>query len=87
MRLRAKQGITAVVLDFTRVTDIDVSAIKAIEAIASDAKTDGRSVYTVGLAGKIKQMIAGLGADSDLAPENAFNTRMDALNAAKAGLA
>ena len=86
MRLRAKQGISAVVLDFTRVTDIDVSAIKAIEAITSDAKADGRSIYTVGMNPGVKQMMAGLGADKDLEAGNMFANRMDALNAAKAGL-
>ena len=87
MRLRAKQGVKAVVLDFSRMSGIDVSAIRAVESITADAKADGNSVFMVGMNDKVKQMIAGLGADKDLSPSNAFSTRIDALNAAKAALA
>ena len=40
----------------------------------------------VGMNPGVKQMMAGLGADKDLEAGNMFANRMDALNAAKAGL-
>jgi len=87
MRLRAKQGVKAIVLDFSRMSGIDVSAIRAVEAITADASADGNAVYTVGMSDKIKQMIKALDADGDLKADRAFGSRMEALNAAKAGLA
>lgn len=87
MRLRAKQGVKAIVLDFSRMTNIDVSAIRAVEAIANDAKADGNAIYTVGMSDRIMQMLKALDANGDLSADQAFGKRTDALNAAKAGLA
>ena len=86
MRLRAKQGVKAIVLDFSRMTGIDVSAIRAVEAISGDAKADGNAVYTVGMSDTVLKMLNALDAGNDLSSERAFANRMDALNAAKAGL-
>jgi len=87
MRLRAKQGVKAIVLDFSRMTGIDVSAIRAVESMTADAKADGNAVYTVGMSDQIMKMLSALDADGDLPSERSFNDRMSALNAAKAGLA
>jgi len=86
MRLRAKQGIKAIVLDFSRMTGIDVSAIRAVEAITADASADGNAVYTVGMSDQVRQMLKALDADNDLKAGNAFGNRIEALTAAKAGL-
>ena len=86
MRLRAKQGVKAIVLDFSRMTGIDVSAIRAVESITGDAKADGNAVYTVGMSETVLKMLNALDAGNDLSPERAFSNRMDALNAAKSGL-
>ena len=86
MRLRAKQGVKAIVLDFSRMTGIDVSAIRAVESITGDAKADGNAVYTVGMSETVLKMLNALDAGNDLSSERAFANRMDALNAAKAGL-
>ena len=64
-----------------------MSAIRAVEAITADATADGNAVYTVGMSGKVKQMLKALDADNDLQAGHAFGSRMEALNAAKAGLA
>jgi len=87
MRKRVAGGVEAIVLDFTRTEFVDVSAIRAIESIAMDTKADGKQVYTVGMSDLVRSKIAGLGADKDLSPDNAFKTRIEALNAASAGLA
>ena len=86
MRLRAKQGVKAIVLDFSRMTGIDVSAIRAVESITGDAQADGNAVYTVGMSDTVLKMLNALDAGNDLSSERAFSNRMDALNAAKAGL-
>jgi SulP family sulfate permease len=86
MRLRAKQGVKAIVLDFSRMTGIDVSAIRAVDTIASDAKADGNAVYTVGMSEQVQKMLSALDAGNDLSSDRAFANRMDALHAAKAGL-
>jgi len=87
MRLRAKQGVKAIVLDFSRMTGIDVSAIRAVESMTADAKADGNAVYTVGMNDSVIKMLSALDADGDLPAERTFDDRMSALNAAKAGLA
>jgi SulP family sulfate permease len=86
MRKRVKQGVEAIVLDFSRTSFVDVSAIRAVETIASDMATDGKPVYTVGMSDVVISKIAGLGADKDLSNDRAFNTRIEALNAASAAL-
>ena len=86
MRLRAKQGVKAFVLDFSRLSAIDVSAIRAVEAISGDAKADGNAVYTVGMSDTVLKMLNALDAGNDLSAERAFNDRLAALNAAKGGL-
>ena len=64
-----------------------MSAIRAVEAITADATADGNAVYTAGMSEKVKQMLKALDADNDLQADRAFGSRMEALNAAKAGLA
>lgn len=87
VRQRVKQGTEAIILDFSRKATIDVSAARAVDTIASDAKDDGKIVYTVGMHDNVLQMLSALGADSALSPERAFKNRIDALKAAKGGLA
>ena len=87
VRKRVNNGVDAIVLDFSRTQFVDVSAIRAVETIAHDAKEDGKSVYTIGMSDRIKKMINGLGADANLSAGNAHDTRISALTAAKAGLA
>ena len=86
MRLRAKQGVKAIVLDFSRMTGIDVSAIRAVESITGDAKADGNAVYTVGMSDTVLKMLNALDAGNDLSADRAFDDRLAALNAAKGGL-
>ena len=82
MRKRVQQGVEAIILDFTRTEFVDVSAIRAIETIASDAASDGKQILTIGMRESVKSMIAGLGADKDMSDANAYGSRLDALKAA-----
>lgn len=86
MRLRTKQGVAAVVLDFSRKAFIDVSAIRAIETIACDAKTDGRPVFYTGMNPVVKAKIAALGADHCFTNEAEQPDRLSALKAAAASV-
>ena len=65
----------------------DPPRIIPLEVTATDATADGNAVYTVGMSEKVKQMLKALNADKDLQADRAFGSRMEALNAAKAGLA
>lgn len=86
VRLRTQSGTTAIVLDFSRVTFIDVSAARAVDTIASDAKTSGKLVYTSGLNETVRSKLNGLGSDENLDPAHDFADRLDALKAASAGI-
>lgn len=86
VRQRVKDGAGAIVLDFSRMTFIDVSAARAVETIASDAKDNGKLVYTVRMNPKVKSMLEGLGANSNLSDDRSFDNRISALNAALKGI-
>ncbi|MFN0025151.1 MAG: SulP family inorganic anion transporter [Parvularculaceae bacterium] len=86
VREKAKDGMAAIVLDFSRVPAIDLSAAMAVDTIASDAKSAGRKVYVTGMNGKVAATLAALGADKHLVADLRFKTRLDALRDA-AGVA
>ena len=85
IRQRVKAGVDSIVLDFTRMTFIDVSAARAVETIAMDAADDGKSVYTVGMNETVKAKLKGLDIYKGLDESKAYNSRLDALKAAAAG--
>jgi len=85
IRQRVKAGVNSIVLDFTRMTFIDVSAARAVETIAMDAADDGKSVYTVGMNETVKAKLKGLDIYKGLDESKAYNSRLDALKAAAAG--
>lgn len=78
-REKAKDGMAAIILDFSRVPTIDLSAAMAIDTIAADAKAAGRKVYVSGLTEKVGATLAALGADKHLSPELRFPSRLAAL--------
>ena len=86
VRQRVRLGASAIVLDFTRKTSIDVSAVRAVETIAADAQDDGKLVFTVNMNDKVRAMLSGLSADGHLSDERAFDNRLEALEAASAAL-
>lgn len=84
VRERVKEHTGAVVLDFSRVPFLDVSAARAVETIACDARQSGRTVYVTGMSEKIKSVLAGLNADHCLPADTHYKTRIEALRAAVA---
>ncbi|MEZ5897323.1 MAG: SulP family inorganic anion transporter [Parvularculaceae bacterium] len=82
VRDKAKDGMAAIILDFSKVPFIDLSAARAVETIACDARQAGRMVYVTGINDKVASVLAGLGADHCLPSDNRFANRLDALRRA-----
>lgn len=83
IREKAKDGMASIVLDFSRVPVIDLSAARAIDTIAMDAIAAGRKVYVTGMNPKVSATLAALGADAHLPAEKEhFPTRLSALRQA-----
>jgi len=60
VRERAPKGSQVLILDFSRVPKIDVSAAMAVETIATDALGSGRSLVISGANDDIKEVLKGL---------------------------
>lgn len=88
VRERAKDGIAAIVLDFTRVPFLDLSAAKAVETIACDARKAGKALYVTGMNAAVSATLRSLHADHCIDAGARFERRIDALRdaAAKAGV-
>ena len=84
VRERVKNNTSAIVLDFARVPFMDVSAARAVETIACDAKQAGKLVYVTGVGEKVAGVLAGLNADHCLPADTRYPTRIEALRAAVA---
>ena len=84
VRERVKDGTSAIILDFSRVPFIDVSASRAVETIACDARHANKMVYVTGMNEKVQSTLAGLNADHCLPANSSHATRLDALKAALA---
>ena len=76
---RVKGETRAVVLDFTRVPFIDVSAARAVETISCDTQKFGKALYITGMNQKVRDVLAGLNADCCFIEDNQFENRIDAL--------
>jgi len=84
VRERVKDHASAIVLDFSGLEFMDVSAARAVETIGCDARQSGKRVYVVGLSDRIRSVLSGLDADHCLPPDTAYENRVDALRAAAA---
>jgi len=87
LRQRMNAGAKALVMDFSQMTSIDVSAARAIESIAVDAKEAGKSVYVAGMSEFVKSKLIGLDVYKALTEGNIFANRGDAVKAAVAKVA
>lgn len=86
VRERVKGKPSAIILDFSRVPFIDVSAARAVETIACDARQAGKTVYISGMSDKVKEVLSGLNADHCLPDGAQYDHRIDALRAALAAV-
>lgn len=73
---------TVMVLDFSRVPFMDVSAANAVESILVDAQDNNKEVLLSGVNAENKQVMEGLHLDK-LLKHSYFTSRLDALNYAK----
>ncbi|MEM7763790.1 MAG: SulP family inorganic anion transporter [Pseudomonadota bacterium] len=79
----SKQKASAIVLDFTRLSFIDVSAARAVETIACDARQAGKKVFIAGANEEVSRMLNGLDADHCIEVDARFEKRIDALRDAE----
>ena len=80
VRERYRDNLHTIVLDFQRVPFIDVSAARAVETIACDAKRAHKQVMVANINDEIVATLRGLQADCCLdLDNNRFNSREDAL--------
>ncbi|MEO0398385.1 MAG: SulP family inorganic anion transporter [Pseudomonadota bacterium] len=82
VRDKVSEGAQALVLDFTRVPSIDLSAARAVETIACDARKARKTVYVTGMNADVQRLLAGLNADHCLPADARYEARIDALRAA-----
>ena len=81
------QGSTlAIVLDFSRVPFLDVSAALAVETIANDAEHSNRRLYMCDMNQEARQVLSALEADEYLHDAHHFETREQAMEAAMQGI-
>ena len=74
---------TSIVLDFSRVPFVDVSAARAVETIAVDAAHAGKHLYVCGINDDVLDSLEGLGVSEYLPTQNRFEDRLAALTAAR----
>ena len=67
------------VLDFSRLPHIDLSAANAIEDILFDARAAGKIVYVTGMNEQVQQTLESLEKDHALPERTQFPTRIEAL--------
>jgi len=84
VRERVREHTNAIVLDFTRLSFIDVSAARAVETIACDAKEANKTVYVAGMNEEVAGVLSGLGSDHCLPDNTTYSLRLDAIRAAVA---
>jgi SulP family sulfate permease len=77
------QHHVALALDFGRVPFMDVSALRAIETIAQDAAHAGKHLFICGISDAVAASLEGMGVSDQLPTETRFDTRLEALLAAK----
>ena len=85
-RSQLEGGALAIILDFSRVPFLDVSAALAIETVARDAAASKRKVYPCGMSQAVEDTLRALEADKHIDPSNHYKSREEALEAALADL-
>jgi SulP family sulfate permease len=82
VRERTSSKSAAIILDFSRVPFIDVSASRAVETIITDATASGKTVYETGMSESIRNTLIALNEQDNFSVITSYNTRIEALRAA-----
>jgi SulP family sulfate permease len=72
----------ALLLDFSQVSFMDVSAARAVETITVDAHSSGKRVYACGIRDEVNAVLSGLGVNEYLSADMQYPSREAALRAA-----
>ena len=82
VRERVKHKTSAIILDFSRVPFVDVSAARAVETIIRDAHDAGKIVYETGMNDDVRQTLTAMNSIRSLPVDVSYKTRLEALRAA-----
>tara|TARA_R110000787_G_scaffold1326_11_gene4788 strand:+ start:13395 stop:15047 length:1653 start_codon:yes stop_codon:yes gene_type:complete len=82
VRSKASDKVEIIILDFSRVPFIDVSAVRAVETIVEDAADSKKQVYVTGMNESVGRVLEQFATGLPGSAEKQFNTRLDALKAA-----
>jgi SulP family sulfate permease len=82
VRERIKGKTRAIILDFSRVPFVDVSAARAVETIIRDAYDAGKLVYETGMNAEVRNTLVSLNSLRQLPVDVRYKTRVEALRAA-----
>ena len=83
VREKVRDHSSALVLDFHRVTFIDLSTARAVETVVNDAHAAGRMVYVCGMSNDVRNVLESMGSFSNLPSDGQQASRIDALQAAE----
>jgi SulP family sulfate permease len=82
VRERVKGKTRAIILDFSRVPFVDVSAARAVETIIRDAYDAGKLVYETGMNDDVRKTLVSLNSLRHLPVDTSYKTRIEALRVA-----
>ncbi|SDD34415.1 SulP family inorganic anion transporter [Kordiimonas lacus] len=82
VREKADGATRILIMDFTRVPFLDLSAAKAVETIVEDARHAGKGLFFVGASADVRSVIDGLQVATGMADAHWFDNRMVALTEA-----
>jgi SulP family sulfate permease len=82
VRERVKNNTSAIILDFSRVPFVDVSAARAVETIIRDAHDAGKIVYETGMNDAVRKTLTAMNSIRNLPVDVTYETRLEALRAA-----
>lgn len=81
VREHSEPGSRVLILEFSRVPSLDVSAVMAVENIAADARDSGKLLFLAGMNDGVRETLEGM--NGGLPGDGAFRSRMEALSAAR----
>jgi SulP family sulfate permease len=81
-RSQLEDGALVMILDFSEVPFLDVSAALAVETITEDAQHAKRKLYLCGMNEKVKKVLSALDADKHLHESQMIESREEAMEEA-----
>ena len=82
VRERVQGKTRAIILDFSKVPFIDVSAARAVETVIRDSHDMGKLVYETGMNDAVRNTLVSLNSLHGLSVDVSYKTRAEALRAA-----